>query len=196
MRPALLVLMLLAAALPAKAGINAWVDADGQLVISEWAASQSRPFTPHHSGGQDSRVANSARAAKSPRPAVAGKFHPLIAHAARQTGVDAELLHAVVRAESAYNPKARSRAGAVGLMQLMPGTARRFGVRDRLDPLQSLLGGASYLAWLQRHFEGDLVLMLAAYNAGEGAVRRHGRRIPPYPETQAYVRKVLAFYAG
>ena len=103
-------------------------------------------------------------------------------------------MHAVVRAESAYNPNAVSRAGAVGLMQLMPATAAHYGVTNRRDPTQNLMGGTRYLAYLLKLFDNDLTLALAAYNAGEGAVQRYGNKIPPYRETQNYVRKVLAFY--
>ena len=109
--------------------------------------------------------------------------------------LEPELLHAVVRAESAYDPDAVSSAGAVGLMQLMPDTARRYGVSDRRDPDANVLAGASYLRDLIAEFEQDLELALAAYNAGENAVRSYGNRIPPYPETQGYVRKVLRYYA-
>ena len=99
----------------------------------------------------------------------------------------------MVTAESAYDPVAVSSAGAVGLMQLMPGTAERYGVRNRRDPRQNVLGGVRYLRDLLVQFD-DLTLALAAYNAGENAVIRYGNRIPPYPETQNYVRKVLTFY--
>jgi soluble lytic murein transglycosylase-like protein len=109
-------------------------------------------------------------------------------------GLESALLHAVISVESRYNPKAVSPAGAAGLMQLMPHTAKRYGVTDALDPRQNLNGGARYLRDLLRLFNNDTSLALAAYNAGENAVKRHGNRIPPYRETQRYVPKVLAFY--
>jgi len=102
-----------------------------------------------------------------------------------------ELLHAVIEVESAYNPEAVSHAGAVGLMQLMPATAERFGVTDRTDPGQSLDGGAQYLRFLLDHFHNDLMLALAGYNAGENAVKKYNHTIPPYAETRGYVAKVL-----
>ena len=133
-----------------------------------------------------------------PEPRVSGinrnKFGELIALISRQHALDKDLVHAVVRAESAYDPNAVSRAGAVGLMQLMPATAAHYGVTNRRDPAQNLSGGTRYLAYLLKLFKNDLRLALAGYNAGEGAVQRYGNKIPPYRETQNYVRKVLAFY--
>ena len=114
--------------------------------------------------------------------------------AAKATKVDAALIHAVISVESGYNPSARSSAGAVGLMQLMPETAKRYGVKDRLDPAQNIHGGARYLRDLKLMFGNNLPLVLAAYNAGEQAVMKYGRRIPPYRETVAYVPKVLSHY--
>lgn len=121
------------------------------------------------------------------------RYASLIESVARQFKLDEELLHAVVRAESAYNPKAVSSAGAIGLMQLMPATAERYGVNDIWNPTQNLRGGARYLRDLLEQFDDDLMLALAAYNAGEGAVMRYGNRIPPYPETRNYVFKVIEF---
>lgn len=123
------------------------------------------------------------------------RFKPLVEAAAQDAALDPALLHAVVMVESGYNPSARSPKGAQGLMQLMPGTARRFGTLDPYDPAQNLRGGARYLARLLVEFDGELSLALAAYNAGENAVRRHGGRIPPYAETQRYVPAVLARYS-
>jgi soluble lytic murein transglycosylase-like protein len=114
--------------------------------------------------------------------------------AASAADVDPALIHAVISAESGYNPSARSRKGALGLMQLMPDTATRYSVRDRLDPAQNIRGGAHYLRDLLQMFGNDVPLALAAYNAGEKAVIRYGNRIPPYPETVAYVPRVMKFY--
>ncbi|MCU7861538.1 MAG: lytic transglycosylase domain-containing protein [Candidatus Thiodiazotropha sp. (ex Lucinoma kastoroae)] len=116
---------------------------------------------------------------------------PLIENIAKEFHLHPGLLHAVVRVESAYNPKAISRKGAQGLMQLMPATANRYGVNDSYDPKQNLQGGAQYLRDLLKLFEFDIKLALAAYNAGENAVFKYGKKIPPYPETQNYVKKVL-----
>lgn len=109
--------------------------------------------------------------------------------AARANGVEEALVRAIIHAESAYNPMALSRAGAQGLMQLMPGTARRFGVADAFNVGQNISGGVQYLAWLINRFNGDLTLVAAGYNAGEGAVARYGG-VPPYSETQRYVQRV------
>ena len=114
--------------------------------------------------------------------------------AGRASDVDPALIHAVILAESGYNPSARSGKGAVGLMQLMPETAKRYGVIDRLDPAQNIRGGTTYLRDLLRLFNNDLRLALAAYNAGEGAVAKYGNRIPPFPETVAYVPRVMTYY--
>jgi soluble lytic murein transglycosylase-like protein len=100
----------------------------------------------------------------------------------------------VITAESAYDPEAISRTGAIGLMQLMPGTARRYGVANRRNPEDNISGGARYLVDLLKMFNNNLQLALAAYNAGENAVKEYGNKIPPYKETQNYVRKVLEYY--
>ncbi|MDV2450019.1 lytic transglycosylase domain-containing protein [Xanthomonas hortorum] len=112
-----------------------------------------------------------------------------ITAAAREFGVEEAIVRAIIHAESAYNPLALSRAGAQGLMQLMPGTARRFGVSDAYDASQNIRGGVQYLSWLLKRFNGDLTLAAAGYNAGEGAVDRYGG-VPPYSETQRYVQRV------
>ena len=123
-----------------------------------------------------------------------GPYSGQILAAAAQHRVDPALIHAVITVESGYNPSARSSAGAVGLMQLMPGTAKRYGVKNRLDPEQNIQGGVRYLRDLQILFGDNLQLVLAAYNAGEQAVMKYGMRIPPYRETSAYVPKVIQLY--
>lgn len=112
-----------------------------------------------------------------------------IAAAARQHGVEEAIVRAIIHAESAYNPNALSRVGAQGLMQLMPATARRFGVSNAFDAGQNIQGGVQYLAWLLKRFNGDLTLAAAGYNAGEGAVDKY-KGVPPYSETQRYVQRV------
>jgi len=119
-------------------------------------------------------------------------FDGLIVAAAQRHGLDPAVLKGLIRAESNFDPTASSGAGAAGLVQLMPGTAAALGVTDRLDPAQSIDGGARYLRQQLDAFGGDLTKALAAYNAGPGAVRRFGG-VPPYAETQAYVQKVVAY---
>jgi len=122
------------------------------------------------------------------------RYSPIIATASKHHGVDVALVHAVITAESGYNPSAVSRAGARGLMQLMPETAKRFGVQNIMDPSENVHGGVKYLSELLTLFKGDKKLALAAYNAGENAVIRAGHKIPPYAETENYVPKVLGLY--
>jgi soluble lytic murein transglycosylase-like protein len=123
---------------------------------------------------------------------------PRVLAVARAYDIDPLLLHAIAHVESRHDPQARSAAGALGVLQVLPATARRFGVGDPgtalADPAVNLEVGAAYLKTLQARFGNDLPLVLAAYNAGEGAVERHGRSVPPYAETQEYVRRVLAEY--
>lgn len=119
----------------------------------------------------------------------AGAFEEVIQAAARREGVDEHLVKAVVEAESSFNPKAVSPAGAKGLMQLMDGTARALGVKDPFDPVANVKGGVQFLRSMLDRF-GSVPLALAAYNAGPGAVEKYGG-VPPYSETKAYVDKVL-----
>jgi soluble lytic murein transglycosylase-like protein len=122
------------------------------------------------------------------------RYASQIQAAAIANNIEAALIRAVISVESGYNPSAVSRAGAVGLMQLMPETAKRYKVTDRHNPAQNIRGGAQYLRDLLRMFNNDLHLTIAAYNAGEQAVMKYGNRIPPYRETIAYVPKVMKFY--
>ena len=127
-------------------------------------------------------------------PSIRNRYDQEIEAAAREQGVDPALVHAVISAESGYNPIARSPSGAAGLMQLMPETARRFGASNRLNPGQNIRAGVRYLRMLMDLFDNDLELVIAAYNAGENAVIRAGNRIPPYTETMIYVPRVLEYY--
>jgi soluble lytic murein transglycosylase-like protein len=122
------------------------------------------------------------------------RYQGIVDAAARSHGVDTALVHAVISVESGYNPNALSRKGASGLMQLMPDTARRYGVQNIFDPVENVHGGVRYLKDLLAMFHGDMKLALAGYNAGENAVIRAGNRIPQYAETVVYVPKVIDYY--
>lgn len=131
------------------------------------------------------------RSAAKP-PIRAEQLREVIESVAKTVDIAPRLIHAVISAESNYDAKAVSSKGAIGLMQLMPATARRFGVQDAFVVQDNVLAGASYLKWLMGYFKGDIELVLAAYNAGEQAVVRAGNKVPRYPETQAYVRRIMA----
>jgi soluble lytic murein transglycosylase-like protein len=149
--------------------------------------------SPAGSGSSFAGALASAQAMPSSGAPTGGatSFGPQIDAAASSNGIDPALLKGLVEQESGFNPAARSGAGALGLTQLMPGTAASLGVTDPLDPVQSLQGGARYLRQQLDRFGGDERLALAAYNAGPGAVARYGG-VPPYAETQGYVSNVLA----
>ena len=138
---------------------------------------------------QPSSKLNSANFAKNKM-----KYTQTVDFAAALYKLPKSLLHAVITTESAYDPSAVSTAGAVGLMQLMPATAKRYGVKNRKDPYENIQGGSHYLRDLMNMFNNDMKLAVAAYNAGENAVIRYGKRVPPFPETQNYVNKVLFYY--
>jgi soluble lytic murein transglycosylase-like protein len=145
--------------------------------------------------GEPTPLGEAAPPAGRTLPLQAGKrYAEMIAKVAREQKVEPALLHAVIAVESAYNSQAKSPKGATGLMQLMPDTAKRYGVTDLLNPLENLRAGARYLRDLLGMFNNNLKLVLAAYNAGEGAVIRSGHAIPNYPETRAYVPRVLQHY--
>ncbi|MBR1977740.1 lytic transglycosylase domain-containing protein [bacterium] len=117
----------------------------------------------------------------------------LIEKISNKYGVDEKLVQAVIKQESGYNPKAKSHAGALGLMQLMPATAKSLGVKDPMNPAQNIEGGVKYLKNMLEEFNGNTILALAAYNAGPNAVKKYGT-VPPYKETQNYVKSILKNY--
>jgi soluble lytic murein transglycosylase-like protein len=143
-----------------------------------------------HAAPRPAPASVSAATVASPAP-----LSPFFTAAADRTGVSVDLLEAVAWTESRFRVGAVSPKGARGPMQLMPATARMLGVTDIADPAQNIAGGAAYLQAMLREFDGDIVLALAAYNAGPGAVRRH-RGVPPYTETRAYVERVLSRLAA
>ncbi len=178
----------------ARADIYTYTDANGVVHYSNVPPSQ---------GARGVRHIRTASPAPAPQRASGGardtspdryrQYDAYILEAAALYRLPESFLRAVIKVESNYNPEVVSHAGACGLMQLMPGTAARMGVTDIFDPRQNILGGARYLRILANTFNGDLVLTVAAYNAGEAAVLRY-RGIPPYDETQRYVRRVLGWY--
>jgi soluble lytic murein transglycosylase-like protein len=135
------------------------------------------------------------RTTRPHEPARAERYDALVVEHAGRHALRPELVRAVIQVESGFNPRARSPKGAMGLMQLMPETARELGVRHPYDPEDNIRGGTLYLRRLLDLYDGNEQLALAAYNAGAGAVQRHGNRIPPYRETRDYVKKV-GRYAG
>lgn len=183
--PALILLM--ASTRPADADIYSYRDAGGTIHYSNDPA--DRRFTL--------LLRDPAAAAVShgePKGQWDSLYRGAIDDAARLAGVPRALLQAVIGVESAFDSKAVSTKGAQGLMQLLPATSARYGVRDPFEPADNVRGGARYLSDLLRRFGNDLELALAAYNAGEDAVERSGRAIPPFPETRAYVPAVLKLY--
>jgi len=190
-RLALLILMTLSSgAAEAAVKIYSYVDTDGQrhyTDIPDNSRYRLLHLSPHDltESGQRYDPMLLARSAQ---------FDPIIEGAAASASVESNLLRAVIVVESGFNSHALSKRGAVGLMQLMPATAMRFGVHNPYDPRQNVRAGAQYLRFLIERFGHDIRLALAAYNAGEEAVDRNGGQIPPFSETQAYVPKVLRIF--
>ena len=166
----------------AQAQIYAWRDEAGNLVLSD---KKKDPSARTYS------VA-SATSFRTTRPLSrrAAQYQGLIEEHAALNAVSADLIRAVIQAESAFNPRAISPKGAMGLMQLMPATAAEFGVIDPYNPAENIAAGVKYLKQLLAQYDGRVELALAAYNAGPGAVKKYGGSVPPYPETRAYVAKI------
>jgi soluble lytic murein transglycosylase-like protein len=177
--------------MPAVADLYRYHDKQGNVLITDTPVQGRRYklFRRYATPNQAYRQRNSHTFKKRRQ-----QYDYLINAAAKANRLPPRLVHAVVRAESSYQPDAVSHKGAMGLMQLMPRTAKELGVDNAFDPKQNLLGGTRYLRQLLLKFNHNIRLALAAYNAGENAVIRAGYRVPPYPETQNYVDKVLNFY--
>jgi len=173
----------------AQAGIYTFSDAQGIVHFT------NKPSDPRYA--KMTRVgflAESMRYNRAEQRINVDRYLPLVEKAAREHQVDRALLSAVITVESGFDPNAVSSKGAVGLMQLMPATARRYGITNLYDPAQNIQGGAKYLRYLMQKFNNDLSLTLAAYNAGEETIQRYGNRLPPYQETILYVPKVMDVY--
>ncbi len=186
MRPGAFALVCAAALLttPADAQIYAWRDANGTLVLSDRKLDE----------GATTYAVPAETGIRSTRPLAARvvleSFEPFIREHAFRQALRPDLVRAVIQVESGFNPLARSTKGAMGLMQLMPATARELGIDDPYDPWENIRGGTIYLRRLIERYNGNEELALAAYNAGSAAVDRYGRAVPPYRETRDYVKKV------
>jgi soluble lytic murein transglycosylase-like protein len=191
LKPAILIAALLTAtSVTARPQIYSYVDADGQRHYTDVPDNNRYRLlvlSPHDRTESGDRY-DSMLLAK------AGRYDSIIENAALSASVEPNLLRAVIVVESGFNSRAVSKRGAVGLMQLMPATANRFGVSNPYDPRQNIHGGAQYLKFLIDRFGQNVRLALAAYNAGEEAVERNGGQIPPFTETMAYVPRVLRIY--
>jgi len=167
---------------PARADVYMFKDKQGVLTFTN---------VPNHNGYK--RILRDSGAPLGGGSATSTAFDELISSASGRYNVDPDLIRAVIKTESDFNTNARSNKGAMGLMQLMPDTARLHNVNDAYNPNENVEGGVRHLRMLLERYQGNLELSLAAYNAGAGAVEKHGG-IPPYIETREYVRKVLRFY--
>ena len=177
--------LLLGAAVPAQAQIYSWRDANGNLVLSN-----QRPASLAKAASYAVPQTNGLRATRAVPSQRARAYDDLIAEHSRAHGVRADLVRAVMQVESGFNPSARSPKGAMGLMQLMPATAKQYGVKNAFNPAENVRAGVAYLRELLDRYQDNEQLALAAYNAGPGAVDKHGQNVPPYRETQNYVAQV------
>lgn len=188
---ALACLALAATAAPARAQIYSWRDANGNLVLSDRPLGPAAAIRTYAVPATTSIRATRFVASERLRP-----YDDLILEHARLNDVRPDLVRAVVQVESAFNPRARSPKGARGLMQLMPATMAEYGVRNPFDPSDNVRAGVAYLRQLLDRYHNNETLALAAYNAGPAAVDRHGRSVPPYPETLDYVSRIRQMTAG
>lgn len=179
-RSLLIITVVLGAGSPATAQIYSWRDADGKLVLSDKPRAGDQAYSVHETTSVKAAGGSTTRSAP---------YEASITEHARRQQVAADLVRAVIQVESAFNPVAVSPKGAMGLMQLMPATARELGVRNPFDPDQNIRGGVAYLRQLLDRYNGNVELALAAYNAGMGNVEKYGD-VPPFKETKKYVKKV------
>jgi soluble lytic murein transglycosylase-like protein len=170
---------------PAQAQIYSWTDANGHMVVSN-----KRPGTAAPAASYAVPKATGIRATRAAVVSRARAYDDLITAHSRSTGVRADLVRAVMQVESGFNPYARSPKGAMGLMQLMPATAKQYGVVNAFNPAENVRAGVAYLRELLDRYQNNEELALAAYNAGPGAVDKHGQTVPPYRETKDYVTRI------
>jgi soluble lytic murein transglycosylase-like protein len=177
---------------PSFADIYSYVDSEGTTHFTNTPGGDAR-YRLYMRSREGKRRTGMAVAPSDASPERYNRYNDVIREAATLYQIPEELVRAVIKVESDYDPRAVSRVGAQGLMQLMPDTAQRMQVRDIMDPRENILGGVRYLRVLANMFNGNLQLTLAGYNAGENAVVKHGG-IPPFDETEDYVVRVLGFY--
>jgi soluble lytic murein transglycosylase-like protein len=182
----LMIAVCLGAAAPAHAQIYSWRDANGNLVLSNKRAGSATAELASYTVPK----AQGVRATRAAVEVRARAYDDIISEHSKTHGVRADLVRAVMQVESGFNPLARSPKGAMGLMQLMPSTARQFGVRNPFNPVENVRAGVQYLRELLDRYDNNEELALAAYNAGPGAVDKHGQSVPPYRETQNYVAHI------
>jgi soluble lytic murein transglycosylase-like protein len=185
-RMAAVLMVLVASARPARAQIYSWVDVNGSLVVSNVPQGTNLGTASYEVSPATANI----RTTRAVEPTRARSFDDLIESHASRNGIRADLVRAVIQVESAFNPRAVSNKGAMGLMQLMPATARQFGVFNAFDPNENVRGGVAYLRQLLDRYNGSERLALAAYNAGPGAVDRFGHTVPPFQETRDYVTRI------
>ena len=167
------------------ADIYMYIDADGVMHFTNAPTESDRDYRVYI------RERSSYRSSGSYSP---NKFDDLISVASKQYDVDSRLVKAIIKAESDFNPKAVSKKGAMGLMQIMPQNFEHLDIEDPFDPQENIMGGTRYFKYLYDRFDGKLALSLAAYNAGPTAVDNYNKTIPPYRETEQYVKRVLTYY--
>ena len=181
----LLIALCLGAAAPAQAQIYTFKDAKGQIVLSNIRPGNATKLTSY--------AVPKTQGLRATRPVLAERareYDALITEHSKTHGVRADLVRAVMQVESGFNPLARSPKGAMGLMQLMPSTAKQYGVRNAFNPAENVRAGVAYLRELLDRYSNNEELALAAYNAGPGAVDKHGQTVPPYRETKDYVARI------
>ena len=177
----------LASAAPASAQIYSWRDANGNLVVSNRRPESAVPASTKTYAVPKAESVRATRYVASDR---GRQYDDLISEHSRRNGVRSDLVRAVMQVESAFNPYAKSPKGAMGLMQLMPSTMRQYGVINAYNPAENVRAGVAYLRELLDRYSNNEELALAAYNAGPGAVDKHGQAVPPYRETRNYVAQI------